>query len=263
MSSSLKSAVVSAGVVISALVGAPQIHSAVYDLTTQSAVAVPTSYGTAIFTTDFTQPAGTGVFDPFLSIQANGTEEGYNTSAGVFDTKREPQWNHELTVGDLEQTRTTINGVDYFSFTLDVNEPNAGDKSLISLDALQIYASDKTGARTQNLSQLGTKVFDLDLPTNNYVLYDDANSGSGQADIAFFIPATAFAGLPDGTIIYMYQHFGSYFSSDATATTQGGFEETRLAVNIRPIPEPSAILPLAGVLGFALTSRRLFRRRQS
>ena len=262
MSSSLKSAVVGAGAVIAALVGTPQVNGAVYDLTTQSAVAVPTSYGTAIFTTDFTQPAGTGVFDPFLTIQANGTEEGYNTSAGVFDTKREPQWNHELTLADLEQTRTTINGADYFSFTLDINEPNAGEKSLISLDALQIYASDKTGQQTRNVSQLGTKVFDLDLPVNNYILYDDANSGSGEADIAFFIPTTAFTGLSPETIIYMYQHFGSYYSSDATASTQGGFEETRLAVNIRPIPEPSAILPLAGVLGFALTSRRLFRRRQ-
>src|SRR5215218_3796513 len=131
MRTSLKSAVVASGVVLATLIGVPQAHSAVYDLTTQSAVAVQTSYGTAIFTTDFTQPAGTGVFDPFLSIQANGTEEGYNTSAGVFDTKREPQWNHELTVGDLEQSRTTINGVDYYSFTLDVNEPNAGTKSLI------------------------------------------------------------------------------------------------------------------------------------
>ena len=261
MRPSLKQAFIASGLLLSALAVTPQADAAVYDLTTQSAVSIPTSYGTAIFTTDFTQPAGTGVFDPFLSIQANGTEEGYNTSAGAFDTKREPQWNHELTLGDLRQTATTINGVDYFSFTLDINEPNAGDKSLISLDALQIYASNKTGIHTQNLSQIGTKVFDLDLPTNNYVLYNDANSGSGEADIAFFIPVSAFAGLSDSTIIYMYQHFGSYFTSEATATTQGGFEETRLAVNIRPVPEPSAILPLAGVLGFALTSRRFLRRR--
>jgi hypothetical protein len=261
MRPSLKRAFVASGLFLAALAVTPQIHAAVYDLTTQSAVSVPTSYGTAIFTTDFTQPAGTGVFDPFLTIQANGTEEGYNSSAGVFDTKRESQWNHELTLGDIQQTRTTINGVDYFSFTIDINEPNAGTKSLISLDALQIYASNKTGQQTHNLSQLGTKVFDLDLPTNNYVLYDDANSGSGEADIAFFVPVSAFAGLSDSTIIYMYQHFGSYFSSDSTATTQGGFEETRMAVNIRPVPEPSAILPLAGVLGFALTSRRFLRRR--
>jgi hypothetical protein len=261
MRSALNQALVASGLLLAALIGAPHTRAAVYDLTTQSAVAIQTSYGTAIFTTDYTQPAGTGVFDPFLSIQANGTEQGYNTSAGVFDTKREPQWNHELTVGDLAQTRSTINGVDYYSFTLDINEPNAGDKALISLDALQIYASNKTGQRTQNLSQIGTKVFDLDLPTNNYVLYNDTNSGSGEADIAFFIPVSAFAGLSSSTIIYMYQHFGSYYSSDATFTTQGGFEETRLAVNIRPVPEPSAILPLAGVLGFALTGRRLIRRR--
>jgi hypothetical protein len=261
MRSSLKQALVASGLLLAALIGAPSTQAVVYDLTTQSAVAVQTSYGTAIFTTDYTQPAGTGVFDPFLSIQANGTEEGYNTSAGVFDTKREPQWNHELTVGDLEQSRTTINGVDYYSFTLDVNEPNSDTKSLISLDALQLYASTKSGQKTQNVSSLGTKIFDLDLPTNNYILYDDANSGSGQADIAFFIPVSAFAGLSSSTIIYMYQHFGSYYSSEGTGTTQGGFEETRLAINIRPVPEPSAIVPLASILGFALTSRRLFRRR--
>lgn len=263
MGPSLKQAFVASGLFLAALAGSLQTHAAVYDLTTQSTVSIPTSYGTAIFTTDFTKTSGTGVFDPFLTIQANGTEEGYNTSAGVFDTKREPVWNHELTVGDLQQTRTAINGIDYFSFTLDINEPNAGTKSLISLDALQIYASNKVGQHTRNLSQLGTKVFDLDLPTDNYVLYDDANSGSGEADIAFFIPVSAFAGLSDSTIIYMYQHFGSYFSSDAV--TQGGFEETRLAVNIKPdirlVPEPSAVLPLAGVLGFALTGRRFLRRR--
>src|SRR4051812_11724381 len=259
MSLSLKPAFIASGLVLAALLSSPAAHGTVYDLTTQSAVSVPTSYGTAIFTTDYTQPAGTGVFDPFLTIQANGTEEGYNTSAGVFDTKREPQWNHELTLADLQQSRTTINGVDYFSFTLDINEPNAGDKALISLDALKIFASDKTGQQTRNVEQLGTKVFDLDLPTDNYILYNDANSGSGQADIAFFIPASAFAGLSSSTYIYMYQHFGSYAAADYM--TQGGFEETRIAVNIRPVPEPSAVLPLAGVLGFALSGRRFLRRR--
>jgi len=247
------------GLIFTALLSSPQANATVYDLTTQSAVSVNTSYGTAIFTTDFTQPAGTGVFDPFLTIQANGTEQGYNTSAGVFDTKREPQWNHELTLADLKQSQTTINGVDYFSFTLDINEPNAGDKSQISLDSLKLFASDKAGQQTRNVEQLGTKVFDLDLPTDNYILYDDLNRGSGQADIAFFIPVTAFAGLSPSTYIYMYQHFGSYSAADYM--TQGGFEETRIAVNIRPVPEPSAVLPLAGVLGFALSGRRFLRRR--
>lgn len=261
MRSLLKPAFIASGLFAAAWLGSPKANAAVYDLTTQSAVAVQTSYGTAIFTTDFTQPTGTGVFDPFLTIQANGVEEGYNTSAGVFDTKREPQWNHELTVGDLEQTRITINGADYYSFTIDINEPNAGDKSLISLDSLKIFLSDKEGQKTRNVESLGTKVFDLDLPADNYILYDDANSGSGQADIAFYIPVTAFAGASADTYVYMYQKFGTYYSAESVASTQGGFEETRLAINVRPIPEPSAVLPLIGVLGLALTSRRLWRQR--
>lgn len=61
----------------------------------------------AIYMIDGTQPAGTGIFGRdsggvFLTIQGNGVEEGYNTSAsGIMDTKRVPQWNHEITVASL------------------------------------------------------------------------------------------------------------------------------------------------------------------
>ncbi len=231
----------------------------VYDLSTQSAVAISTSYGTAIFTADFTQPTGTGVFDPFLSIQANGIEKGYNSSAGVFDTKRESQWNHEITIGDLAQSKVTIGGADYYSFTIDINEPNAGDKSQISLDSLKIYLSGKADQTTANVDNLGSKVFDLDLPADNYLLYDDINSGSGQSDIAFFIPTAAFAGASSSSYVYMFQQFGAYKAADYDAVSQGGFEETRIAVGVRPVPEPSALIPLAGLLGVACFSRRLTR----
>src|SRR6185295_5648331 len=49
-------------------------------LTPDSSGSLDTLYGTAYFTTDTTQPTGTGVFDPFLSIQRNGVEQGYNSS---------------------------------------------------------------------------------------------------------------------------------------------------------------------------------------
>src|SRR5687767_2608172 len=79
-----------AGLFAAALVVTPHAQATVCDLTTNSTCVISTIYGDAIFTTDFTQPTGTGVFNPFLSIQATGTEQGYNTSAskGVFDTKR-------------------------------------------------------------------------------------------------------------------------------------------------------------------------------
>jgi hypothetical protein len=259
------SAALACTLVFTMVFGASKANAAVYDLTENATVAVPTAYGTAIFTTVFSQPAGTGRFDPFLTIQASGVEKGYNTSEGVFDTKREPQWNHELKVSDLEQSRTTLNGADYFSFTIDINEPNGGDKPLISLDALKIFVSNKSGKTTTNVESLGKKVFDLDLPADNYILYNDKNSGSGEADIAFFVPVSAFAGVSSGSYVYMFQQFGGYCAADGDYSSNSGFEETRLGKGgpqgmvIPPVPEPSAVLPLAGVLGLVLTSRRLWR----
>ena len=55
----------------------------------------------AVYSIDNTQPAGTGVFDPFLTIQANGTNDN-------FDTKRVPVWNHEIQIADLNTQK--ING---------------------------------------------------------------------------------------------------------------------------------------------------------
>src|SRR5947207_5090688 len=94
--------------------------------------------GGAFFSTTDIQPTGTGVFDPFLTIQASPTEQGYNSSTGNFDTKREPVWNHEILLSDLRAT--TIGGIDYYGFVIDVNEPN-GTKANISLDSIKIWVS--------------------------------------------------------------------------------------------------------------------------
>lgn len=242
---------------------APRASAAIYDLNATGTVVVPTVFGDAIFTVDYTQPAGTGVFDPFLTIQANGVEQGYNSSTPNFDTKREPQWNHELQLSDL--TTTSINGVEYFSFLLDINEPNSAATSMISLDALKIFTTSSLQGAVTDVETLGTKRFDLDLPSDSYIKYDDLNSGSGQADIAFFIPTASFLTGPNAAsgsdYVYMYQKFGSNYSADTTLETQGGFEETRLGggVSFTPVPEPSAFLPLLGVLGIVVASPFLRR----
>src|SRR2546423_12488651 len=89
------------------------------------------SLGGAFFSTTDIQPTGTGVFDPFLTVQNSPWEQGYNAGAGDFDAKRAPQWNHEITLGDLRAT--TINGSNYYGFVVDINEPNGGPKATISL----------------------------------------------------------------------------------------------------------------------------------
>jgi hypothetical protein len=241
---------------------ANQASAIVYDLNASRTVVVDTVYGDAVFTLDYTKPAGTGVFDPFLTIQANGVEQGYNSTSGNFDTKREPTWNHEIKLSDL--TSVTVNGVSYYSFLIDINEPNTSSKSLISLDSLKLYTSATKVGSTTNLSDLGTLRFDLDVPTDTYIKYNDLNSGSGEGDIAFFIPTSAFAGAKANDYVYLYEKFGSNYSADLTTGTQGGFEETALGngISFTPVPETNALLPLIGVLGTVIASpfvRRAFR----
>ena len=211
----------------------------------------------ALFEVGSIHPAGTGVFEPFLTLQSNGTEQGYNSSTGNFDTKREPVWNHEIRFSDMQQT--TINGTAYFGFAIDVNEPNGGGKQDISLTDLRIW----TSATLQNSTStdkdgnfngsLGTLRYDLG---NNVVLYDDKHRGSGESDINVYIPVSLFAGAQGNDYVYMYQQWGN-----ADAMTEGGFEETRLIAGITPIPELSSFFPIIGLM-VAVFATNVLRRRK-
>src|SRR4026207_2206832 len=62
--------------------------------------------GTAMFSEISTHPAGTGVFDPFLTINSKGsskTEQGYNTdgNTALYLNQQRPEWNTLLKVSDL------------------------------------------------------------------------------------------------------------------------------------------------------------------
>jgi hypothetical protein len=206
----------------------------------------------AYFATTDQQPTGTGVFDPFMTIQNSPWEQGYNSGTGNFDTKREPQWNHEIRVSDLRAT--SIGGIDYYGFTVDINEPGGG-KALISLDGLKLFTS-STIQTSQSVDgngffngSLGTLRFDLGA---NSVRYDDKQSGSGSGDLDIFIPVSNFAGAGQNDYVYMYQLWGN------TDITEGGFEETAIKQGFVPIPEVSPASVIFGFLGLvvAVSSRR-------
>jgi len=243
---------------IAALSWTPCVTAAIYDLNATGTVVVPTVYGDAIFSLNYTQTVGTGVLDPFLTIQANGVEEGYNSSTPNFDTKREPQYNHELRLSDL--TTTKVDGVEYYSFLLDVNESNTSPGSLISLDALKVFTSSTLKGAVSDVNSLGTLRFDLDLPSDSYIKYDDLDSGSGEGDIAFFIPTSSFLTASPTDYVYMYQKFGSSFSADMLLNSQGGFEETRVGGGVSPVPETRSLIPLLAVLGIVIGGPVLRRR---
>ena len=211
----------------------------------------------ALFEVGSIHPAGTGVFQPFLTIQANGDEQGYNGTNNNFDTKRVPQWNHEIRFSDM--TQTTIGGTAYYGFAIDINEPNGGGKADITLTDLRIYTSSTIQTSTSVdgngdfNGSLGTLRYDLG---NNEVYYVDRHRGSGESDINVYIPVSAFAGSQGNDYVYMYQRWGS-----ADAMTEGGFEETRLIAGITPIPELSSFFPIVGLM-VAVGATNVLRRRK-
>jgi hypothetical protein len=229
------------------------------DLTT-----TPPASGTingAIYSTIDRQPTGTGVFQPFLTYQGKGIEEGYNTSQGgngqgFLDTKRVPQWNHDLLVGDLAQVSLPGKTGTYFAFELDANETgNGNDKRLLSIDQIRIYtsATDSAnsvgdGANIDDLGKLRYAQNDLG-STANWVLIDasraegGSTSGSGSSDLVVYVPTDLFIGALDTDLLYFYTINGVNKSADA------GYEEW--SARIAGVPDGGSTLLL---LGSALTA---------
>ena len=224
----------------------------------------PTSERMALFQFTAQQPTGTGVIDPFLTIQADGTEQGYNTSAAnpPFDVKRQPNFTRDIQFSDLQSTTVSLNGVSYFQILLDVNEPN-GAKSIIKLDELQLYTSAQGSQSTTNVSTLGTLRYDLDFYGDSQVRIDASrNSGSGSGDVNIFIPVEAFAGTAPSDYVYLYALFSEGDLKRNPDGTQGGFEEFALVRNITPIPELSSFFPIVGLL-VAVGATNVLRRRKA
>src|SRR5437588_3788488 len=74
----------------------------------------------AMFDWVSSQSTGTGVITPFLRVQADGTEQGYNTSkpSPPFDAKT-GVFTRDITFADLMTTEDTISAVTYHEFILD------------------------------------------------------------------------------------------------------------------------------------------------
>ena len=239
--------------------------------------------GTAIFSETSTHPAGTGGFDPFLTINSQGNsaiERGYNTDGKpLYLNQQRPEWNTLLKVSDL--AKINIAGTNYYAFELDANEPSGTEhadgspKSLLSIDNIRIYTSstDNTGAVQSDeskLDSLGTLRFALNDPLKsgsnfnitNWVKMDATtdgiadtqghNGGSGFSDLIVYIPASDFPNLND--YIFFYNLNGAHFQADVGGdAAEAGFEEWRAVVGPNTgVPDGGNTLILLGSALIAL-----------
>jgi hypothetical protein len=192
------------------------------------------------------QTTGTGVIEPFLRIQNNGTEQGYNTDGALeFDTKA-GLWTHSLLLSDVPIV-TLSDGIAYRQFLLDINQNQGGTHELLSLNELKLYQSNSNTLTGYYNVAFGPTIYDLDgagdmTITLNYLL----NPGSGAGDMFAYIPNSLFNGQ---TYVYMYNNFGQPNESN------DGFEEWAvLEGSTTIIPAPGA--SVLGLIGMAFVAVR-------
>jgi hypothetical protein len=225
------------------------------DLTTAGSSG---SIGSAFFQQVDPQSTGSGVISPFLTIQNNGLEKGYNTDADRaetgYDMKRMGTFTHSLELSDVPVV--SLGDTAYRQFLLDINESdNKG--ALLSLDALKIYVDGSSSI--SQFASLSNPVYDLDSGANRWVgLNYGLNSGSGAGDLFVYVPDSLFSGSSSTPYVYLYSEFGGQGKEwDSSA----GYEEWAVLKSHTTIqnPEPGSLILLAsgiGGLGFLMLRKR-------
>jgi hypothetical protein len=227
---------------------ASSAQATVIDLTTLNAEG--TSNGAIFQQGDFSS-AGTGFIDPFLRVQNNGTEQGFNTSHTPPPLDDKAGHVRDVTFAELITTEVTLSGTNYFKFGLDIDQANPTTLSLVTL---QIYTAHTGGLATlSDLTSQGTLRYQM-APTDSVLLDASLSSGSGQGDMFLYVPVSDFAGVSSSDFVYLYCLFG-----DEAHPSNAGPEEWSLVVN--PIPEASTIFPIVGLFA-AVFSTQFIRRRQ-
>ena len=187
-----------------------------------------------------TSSSGTGIFDPFLTIQRSDSQGGTNLYNGDDYATGDAISSSTNRTSLLEISKVPvvgIGGMQYLEIRLDINEVGGGggQRSEIVMTDLKIYGSNDSSLTSFNGL---TPLYSLDTDTLNSSVYMwDDYKGSGRSDVVMLIPKSYFESNP--TYLYFQANFDG---------TDGGFEEFSTLVLQAPLNPAVEIAKTADVL---------------
>jgi hypothetical protein len=209
--------------------------------------------------------AGTGTFDPFLTLSSNNdTEQGINVCTTVgcpapqFDTFTGGGRTHAIQVAGIPtQHYPNAAGPLYREFSLDANDQGSDD--FMSIDAVKVYIDDQSNLGQYDVSTelfgndtgvSASRIYDLGSDTEVLMRSQSLTPGSGVSDITLLIPDSVFPAncFYGSTTCNRWLYF--YTKSGAAGTVGGhnynvtaGFEEWRVrllpVVNVTKTATPT------------------------
>ena len=206
------------------------------------------------------QSSGTGIFDPFVRLQADPTEQGFNTDAAVTLDTKTGKWTHAIKVnaipvvdcdGDVSTTPTC------WELFVDINENNTAKR--VSLNDVQIWFTDSATLSPYPFTDNGTTTTQ-EYHFSGAILINDVNQGSGRGDLRYLVPTAGHIWTAD-TYFVLYSAWGTTTGTAGTFGTggyssDGGFEEwkVRKTPNVSIVKTADAASVNAGEsIGFTIT----------
>jgi hypothetical protein len=223
----------------------------------------------AFFTTTDNASTGTGVIDSFVRMGTNGnSESGYNATARPVmpDVNTSPSFTRDIQLSAVPIVTNPTGAApgSYYEFLLDINQLNASPN--LTLYTLQVWTKSTALTTADTLAALtgsgATKRYDMDTGSDSRIqLNYSLNSGSGSGDMFFYVPTSAFAGVPTTSFVYLYSAFGTEDGGTGTYyPTNDGFEEWAVRTNTPSFSVADGSTTIS-LLGGALLALAALRRR--